>query len=482
MRTLRWLAIGLSGWMAAVNAGAQGGIRAAGPEKTVPALMLSDIHFDPFRDPAKVARLAAAETTGWEKILSEPVSAGQAQAFAALQSGCGSKGIDTDEELFAASLKAAKQDGGGPRFIVISGDLLVHGFDCKYLTLQKSGGVTGYAAFAAKTANYVLERVEAAFPGVPVYVALGNNDSGCGDYRINGHDGFLAGTSAAVMAGLRGAGEAERREALTDYKAEGYFAVTLPAPMVKTRLLVFDDKDLSRKYTDCGGRPEPANGAATMKWLKHQLEEATQQGQNVWVLAHIPPGVDVYATLKKGTGCEAAETFLAPSGGESLGRVLAAHADVVRLGVFGHSHMDEMKVLVAEDGKSAVPVKIVASISPVNGNVPSFTVAQIDPATGTMEDYTVFRAANKKGAGAWAQEYSFGATYRQKSFSGSALQQLVEGFHGDAQGANPASQAYEQYFAKGFPFSPLILAWPQYVCGIDHDTEAGYRACACGAK
>jgi len=449
---------------------------AAQAQNTIPVLMLSDIHFDPFRDQAKVARLAAAPVSGWEAILKEPASATQAADFAALQTACKAvKGVDTDETLFDASLSEEKSRTAGLKFVTVSGDLVVHQFDCRYKTTMKSEA--GYTEFASKTASYVIQRLEAAFQ-VPVYVALGNNDSRCGDNEIDANDPFLAGTSKAVIAGLKGASAVEVKQAKTDYEAGGYFSVTLP--MTKTRLLAIDDLYLSKKWKTCEGTTDAAAPAAVMTWLKSELDAAAKRGERVWVMGHIPPGIDVYATLKKGNSCHGSgpEAFLNPVGTESLGDVLAAHAQTIPLAIFGHTHMDEIKLLPA--GDAGVAVKGVPSISPVDGNLPSFTVASIDPATATMMDFTVFVAPNMKGTGAvWAREYSFGETYGQKAFTGAAVAKIAAGFHADPEGATAASKAYEEFFDKGLPISPLVLGWAPYACGIDHMSDAGFEACGC---
>ncbi len=451
------------------------------PPSTIPVLMLSDIHFDPFRDPAKFSKLVAAPVSGWEAILQAPDSATQAADFQALQSSCAGKGLDTGEVLFDSSLKAEKAHAAGLKFVTISGDLLVHQFDCKYKALAKSEA--GYGEFAEKTASYVMKRVEGEFPGVPVYVALGNNDSSCGDYALDMHDRFLTGTSKAVLDGLHGASAEEVAQAKTDYEAGGYFSVSLNAPMQKTRLLVIDDMYLSKKWATCGKKADKADPAAVLTWLKTQLEGATQRGEKVWVMGHIPPGIDVYATLRKGRTCEAngAESFLAPAAKGSLADVLEAHADVIKLGLFGHTHMDEIKLLPAPGG-GGVAIKGIPSISPVDGNVPAFTLAKIDPTTALMNDYAVYTAPNKTGVGGpWNREYGFGETYGQKVYSAASLKQIVAGFRADPQGAAKMSQAYEINFDPLFPIPILVLGWPQYVCGIDKMTDAEFKACACAA-
>ena len=52
------------------------GVTVAG-DGTFPALLVSDIHFDPFHDPGKVQQLVKATVSQWESILSAPPSPNQ---------------------------------------------------------------------------------------------------------------------------------------------------------------------------------------------------------------------------------------------------------------------------------------------------------------------------------------------------------------------------------------------------------------------
>ncbi len=74
---------------------------------TVPVVMLSDIHFDPFHDPAKFNRLRAAPASEWRKILALPDAPTQAEDFAKLMSACKVRGVDTPWTLLQSSLAAA---------------------------------------------------------------------------------------------------------------------------------------------------------------------------------------------------------------------------------------------------------------------------------------------------------------------------------------------------------------------------------------
>jgi hypothetical protein len=88
--------------------------------QTVPVILLSDIHLDPFHDPAKLSQLRSAPVTGWAAILNAPPSPHQADDFAKLQSTCGAKGIDTPPAVLESSLHAELKQQPSPLFVTVS--------------------------------------------------------------------------------------------------------------------------------------------------------------------------------------------------------------------------------------------------------------------------------------------------------------------------------------------------------------------------
>ncbi len=332
---------------------APGKAAAAAPAK-IPALFLSDIHLDPFADPAKAARLNAAPAAEWPAILSAPDSPTQAKEFAALQEACPTRGIDTPYVLWQSSLTAIRADAARARFITLSGDLLAHSFDCKYKALLPTATPAQFLAFTEKTVRTIVFTLRAALPGVPLYIALGNNDSGCGDYQLDAaHDAFLGYTAKIVAESLSASlSDQDRAAVLSDFAAGGYYSVPLAA-VPHTRLLVLDDLFFSANYSTCSGQPDHAPAAAQLAWLAEQLSAARQHNERVWVMGHIPPGVDLYSTARNSANvCAGArpQMFLAS---ESLAELLARNADVVRLALFGHTHADEMRLLTPDDGPQA---------------------------------------------------------------------------------------------------------------------------------
>jgi sphingomyelin phosphodiesterase acid-like 3 len=447
---------------------------------SIQALFVSDVHFEPFRDPGKAVQLAAAPEADWNQILAAPPSADAAAQWSKVDAACPTRGADSSYALYQSSLQAIHAQAGEAKFVILSGDLIAHSFSCKFAAVFPKAPPADYKAFVEKTIDYVMANLRAALPGVPVYASLGNNDSDCGDYQLDVNSAFLKESGQVFAADLEGA---EKAQALRDFAAGGYYSVNLPAPVEKTRLLVLDDLFMSVRYQTCGGKEDAAPAAAQIAWLKQQLNEARDKKEKVWVMAHIPPGVDSYSTARKWMELCAGGTPKMFLSSEALPEVLAAYGDVIQLAIFAHTHMEEVRLLIPLTGDAVqkpVAVKMVASISPINGNNPSFTVATIDPAHAILEDYRVIAASNQTGiATQWTEEYDFAKAYHEPAFTAATVESLIAGFKADPAAQTSASQDYLHYYMTGVDMRMLALIWHPYVCSLTNSTADVYRACVC---
>jgi sphingomyelin phosphodiesterase acid-like 3 len=455
--------------------------KARSPQQ-VRALFMSDIHFEPFWDPEKAARLAGAPVNAWKGILTEPASADRERRFDELQQACGARGPDTSYVLYQSSLKAMREAVPDAKFITVSGDLIAHKFHCKFTKVLPQASTEEYQAFVSKTIEFTIEELLAALPSASVYAALGNNDSDCDDYKLDAHSEFLKRTGASVTAHFP---DPLQAGAQATFEAGGYYAVPLPAPLKHAELLVLDDLFMSRQYTTCGGAKDTTGADEQLDWLRQKLEQARRQHESVWVMGHIPPGIDPYSTLRRFRNVcagEAPEMFLAS---DDLPNLLAEFGDVVRLGIFGHTHMDEMRLLRGSEALSThgdIAIKLVASISPVNGNSPSFTVAAIDSATAQLADYQVFTSSNQTGLDAlWKEEYDYDRSFKEPSYSAKTLDSLTKSFVADVPAIKAASEAYLRYYYVRDRSLELRLLWPQYSCALANYTAEGYASCRCVA-
>ncbi|MGB8480952.1 MAG: metallophosphoesterase [Acidobacteriaceae bacterium] len=453
-------------------------------DATIPALFISDIHFDPLHDPARVQQLVNAPVSQWGSILSHPPSPNQQQAFTALQQTCHARGVDTPDPLLRSSLHAMRARQPDAKFMLVSGDLVAHAFSCRYTTLFPQATPAEYQDFVEKTITYVVSQLRASFPRIPIYVALGNNDSACGDYRLDAGNNFLADTARIVASGLPAS---DRAAEIQDFAQSGSYSLTMAPPMQHTRLIVIDDLFLSKKYESCAGQPDSASADAEIAWLQNQLAQARQAGQRVWVMGHIPTGIDPYATARRlGAMCGHVNPVLFLSS-TKLVDLLIEYADIVRLGIFAHTHMDEIRLLQPkhpqpDSASPAVVIKMVPSISPVDGNDPSFTIARINPASAILQDYEVVSASNHTGiATRWSVEYDFAQTFRRQQFSPSTVRSLVAQFAADPDANSAPSRQYIRHYFIGDRSAELKPFWPQYVCALANATVEAYGACVCPA-
>jgi sphingomyelin phosphodiesterase acid-like 3 len=470
-----------AGTPACLGQGKHHGADAAPVDTNATALMISDVHFDPFHDPGKAQLLAQTPVAQWEAVLTSPPSSGQAGAFDDLQKKCHAKGVDTPYPLLTAAFQGMHARQPDPDFITITGDLIAHQFDCRYKSTVQAQTPQEYTEFVANTIQFVVEQLRGVFPGVPIYISLGNNDTDCGDYRLDPHDALLVRTAAAIGDALP---PSERRHAEAEFVTGGYYSVTMAPPMLDTRIIVLNDVFFSPKYRNCSGAENPAAAAAEIAWLGQTLARAHEDGQNVWVIGHIPPGVDTYATVKSMAdvcGSGSAEMFMDSA---KIDGMLTQYADIVRLGLFAHTHMDEIRLVTPDGGgaEQGVPIRLVPSISPVDGNNPSFTVARVEPSTATLKDFDVFVGSNQTGAGiAWTEDYDFDRAYGQTAFTAATVASVIGGFRGDPKAQTGASQQYIRSYFKGEGGKELSPFWPQYTCSLENLSAASYKACVCGA-
>lgn len=454
---------------------------------TVQVLMVSDIHFEPFWDPDKAAQLAVAGPEDWKSILATPDSADREQKFTALQQTCHARGTDSSYALLASSLKAMQADAKDTGFVTLSGDLIAHSFSCKYQTLFPKSSPSDYRDFVEKTIEFVMDQLRETFPHAPVYAALGNNDSDCGDYQLDADSQFLADVGRILTENLpqpeiTGIPELERKKAAKDFADGGYYSAALP--IHHARILVLDDLFMARKYATCANKTDPQEAGAQVMWLRQELHHARKDKEKIWVMAHIPPGVDPYSTITKAKnvcGGKSPQMFLSS---DAMADAIAGYGDVIPLAIFAHTHMDEMRLLEPDkkdEAQGPVAVKMVPSISPIDGNNPSFTVATVDAETGVLMDYHVIAASNQSGA-TWAEEYDYAKAYQEPSFAAGSVENLFAEFKTDPGAQSAVSQNYLKNYFVGDMGHALKAYWPQYVCALDNRTESSFRACYCAAK
>lgn len=375
--------------------GDPGSFTANPPGQAGSFLLFSDAHFDPFADPAKVKALAAAPAGEWRAILSDGAKA----PFSPY-------GQDSNNALFQSFLDDMAGAAPRPDFLLYPGDLLCHRFWTQYPKLTGDLTPQGLLGFITKTAEYFLTEVTRRFPGVPLYLALGNNDSFEGDFALAPRSPYLSAT-APLVAKLCLKDDAARAPFLKSYPQYGCYAAPLPGPG-GARLVVYTDIFWAKRS------PHQEAGKPVLEFLERELAQAKQQGQKVWLMAHMPPGDNTKASasklLKKGK--DVYKPLLLDAFNSALAALLVKYADTIRASFAGHVHRDEFRLVFPSPGAlPAASMRLAPSISPVTGNNPGYQIFTYDRSSLELLDMSTRYLDLGAPDPAWALEYTYSRTY-----------------------------------------------------------------------
>jgi sphingomyelin phosphodiesterase acid-like 3 len=375
----------------------------ASGQQTAPApaiagqvLVMSDLHFDPMADPRLVDQLAAAEPEQWSAVLD-----------GSGDRSLGRYGRDSNWMLLRSAVRQMSETLPKPAFVLISGDFLAHGFRQEFDAAAKDHSDAAYRVFVRKTMQFLGQQLEQNFPATPILPALGNNDEECGDYELQPGGPFLADTLPILrrLVGSAGGPGFDR-----DWQGYGNYSARVDG----IRVLSTNTNFLSIHYRNACGSPADGDpGRATLAWLEAELAAANKAKERVWLLYHIPPGIDGYATLRQGV-CPG--TMIPMWDQTYAGAFLALmkrYADTVTVSFAGHTHMDDFRLIADTEGRYGFAL-ITPAVSPIFGQNPAFRTVTYDAAGGILDqttyDLTNFPQATTAAGGTppeWRAEYSF---------------------------------------------------------------------------
>lgn len=440
-----------------------------GAEGSGTFVVISDLHFNPFDPPQRATALATAAPAAWPAIFASTND----QAMSRIRE-------DTNHALLASSLATVVKVAAGADFAIVPGDLLAHEFEEK---ASKALGVapTPQAAgeMAVKTTIFVADALAAALGGKPAIVALGNNDSSCGDYRIEPGGSYLAATKETVRR-LAGA---ERLDPDFDetYAAGGYYAMRHPT-VANTLIVVVNDILWSTQYRDACGTDGLAAAQAQLGWLRDRLARQRAAGGRVWLVHHIPWGIDAYSTIDaRASSCPAkVVSFLKEPFASGFLALLVEHRDMLQTSFSGHTHFDDYRVLIDERGTVVGADKVAPGISPIFGQNPAFQLFTYDRQSGAPRDFSTWYLANPGAApraADWQFEYTFTKAYGQSAYSPGAVRAVWKAMTNDSAVQNTYRRLYT--VGRGALDAAAVTA---YSCAVGHVDRPSFTACYCGNR
>jgi hypothetical protein len=436
-------------------------------------LVMSDLHFDPMADPRLVDQLAAAEPQQWSGVLD-----------GSGDRSLGRYGRDTNWPLLRSALSQMGETLPRPTFVLISGDFLAHDFRKEFNATASDHSDAAYRVFVRKTMQFLGQQLEQTFPAATILSALGNNDEECGDYQLQPGGPFLADTLPIVrrLVGSAGGPGFDR-----DWQSYGNYSARAGG----VRVLSTNTNFFSTHYRNACGSPADGDpGKATLAWLETELAAAKGAWERVWLLYHIPPGIDGYATLRKGSCPSMTIPMWEQRYAEAFSALLRRYSDIVTASFVGHTHMDDFRLIGDAGGRYGFAL-ITPAVSPIFGQNPAFRTVAYDAAGGILDQTTYgltnfARATADAGSAAeWGAEYTFTKEWNLPRVDLPSLQRL----YSLITDVPADSERWHRIFPVSspvywVPFSggkeKLAQAVRAFRCAAGNVTPSDYERCFCG--
>jgi hypothetical protein len=353
-------------------------------------------------------------------------------------------GEDTNEALLRSALAEMKRVDPAPPVVVIPGDFLGHHFVGRY---------------AKATMAHLAQSFGRTFPDAQFVLALGNEDSACGDYVLAPDAPFLRDTAAAWEPLVNRHGEAP--DFLKTFPHDGFYTAKLPVPGL--RAVVLDDVFWSPLFRAACGSTGIDGAAQEVSELDRALPRGNRD--KAWVLLHIPPGVDAYSTVHV-VHHLAIVPFLDSVPRNRLLAILGDEQRHVALAIAGHTHKFAFRLVDADDS-SPVPVLLVPGLSPILRNAPMFLTVDVGT-DGTPRGIEVHAFAD----GVW-RDLGGSKDLGLREFSGPALAQLRRRLESDPELRSVFTRLYD----GGAPSEITTGNWRGYWCAIGSMSGTDYRLC-----
>jgi sphingomyelin phosphodiesterase acid-like 3 len=440
-----------------------------------PVVVFSDVHFNPFYDPALVAALVNEnDTDKWADIFQKSSSAPS------------SRGGDTNYPMLVLALAGIKQNLGASQLVIFTGDILGHGlpqmFYLHHNGTQKPRDLADVAAmqsFTDKVVAFFMDQVRGAVGNVPVMFAVGNGDSysGAGPNVLDSStfapdNSFLVNTADLFYTKFLN-GTVDHQEFLTTFTNGGYYS----AEPAGTNLMVIGLNTIPFcQLFSSGADANDGMVTAELDWLDSRLAAAAVKGKKVWLLMHAPPGADMGTTAKPANVDSSGQIATAsmmwwPEYQTRFLQILSNYPGLISLTLAGHTHMDEYRILPSSDALEITP-----AISPWFGNNPAFKVFTICRDTLKPNNYSSLNYDLATNPVQFNNYYTFSTAYSSQGLLDDSLRQLTP-----ALVTNSSKQALYRghYFSGnssltpvtyspfGNPYAPINdSTWPVYWSGI----------------
>ncbi len=351
-------------------------------------------------------------------------------------------GDDTDRALFESALREMKRVDPHPPVVVVAGDLLDH-----HITKSAS----------TPTSILIARRLNAAFPQAQFVLALGNEDSACGDYALAPDSHYLRDLANAWEPMINRHGAAPNF--MRTFAHDGFYTAKLPVAGLQA--IVINDVYWSPRYhAGCG----PANniGYRAFDEFDTALQHATGR---VWAVMHIPPGIDAFSTAQL-SHRTVIVPFMQPDMRDRLVAVLGRKPGQVALAIAGHTHKFAFRIVNAT-GPDPVPMLLIPAMSPIFGNGPAFLTADVTN-EGSLRDVQAYSYVKSHWTNIGGTR-----TLGVGAFTGKELVSL----HGRLDRDAALRERFARLYNTDGESEITERTWSVYSCAATSFSTAAFRAC-----
>lgn len=434
-------------------------------QTTIPLVIISDFHFTPFYDPDIFDDLVNSPADQWAAIfetssITEPLLWGD----------------ETNYPLLVRALDSAKTESDSGAVVLFPGDILAHKFPETFFELYGQEDQKALQSFTYKTVTFFSSQVRERFGDLPVIFTLGNNDSYAGDYKLVPGGTFLADTAEQFYTTFL-LGGANRETYFKTYPAGGYYVAEPPGS--KVFFVCLNTLLFSPHWIKNNPSEGDAIALKQLEWLELTLAEADASEKRVWIIMHIPPGADIFATVNtymdQSGHISNAVSFWEEKYQDRFLEIGRRYVHIIEAVFAGHTHMDEYRLFFRSDGEPPKTSITTPSVSPVFGNDPAFKVITTRKEDWELLDYRSVAYHLGTVLPEFNNYYIFSETYKMEMPLKPALIALFPELVTDMI----RQQAYSTLYYSGHNTADIINTtnWPAYWCGIGKMARKEYIEC-----
>lgn len=368
------------------------------PVGTQKCLIASDIHFNPLygtslTDTVLKRKLEHSTFDEWKKYFeSSP---------AAMTLDSTLLGQDANYAVLQSAIFNMKKKLPDPAFIIIAGDFIWHNATPADSILKK------------KTILFIARLFKENFPHSLIIPTMGNNDTYGNDYALQ---------DPKFLKDFARAWEPNLPQASADsLKVHGYYTCETG----NLKVIVLNSAPLDSIYH------YPQQADTMLNWLHNQ--QANANGKNIWILTHIPPGLNGYNNEPMWNGANS-QTFV---------NDIVKYAPEVKFMIGSHTHFNDFKV-VYDHSRAPAPVafmRIVPSVCSNHGNYPSFEIAEFNSSTNQVIHetnwYLNLKVASKTKTRPdviWTDTLSLPSSLKMADVSAISFSKLIDQIKADKTG------------------------------------------------